>query len=49
MQNFRVKSGGGYERIGGYEVFDGQPSPADSLDPDAARALIQAVPGEGWC
>lgn len=46
-KNFRVKSGGGYERIGGYEAFDGQPSPTDAEDPAAARALIQAVPGEG--
>lgn len=46
-KNFRVKSGGGYERIGGYEVFDGQPSPTDAEDSEAARALIQAVPGEG--
>lgn len=45
--NYHVKAGGGYTRIGGYERFDGQPSPSSSADKDAARALIQAVPGSG--
>jgi hypothetical protein len=48
----------GYRRIGGYERYDGQPSPTDAFDaaPDvvsgavareAARTLIGAVPGSG--
>lgn len=45
--NFEVKTGGGYRRIGGYERFDGHPSPASAVDSVAARALIQAVPGDG--
>lgn len=37
----------GYRRIDGYERFDGRPSPSGSADPEAARALIEAVPGVG--
>lgn len=38
--NFDVKAGGGYRRIGGFERFDGQPSPSGSDDAQAARDLI---------
>lgn len=57
--NYFQKTDGGYERIGGYEKFDGRTDPV-SLDRDAyatealwiaamdaARAAIQAVPGAG--
>lgn len=46
-KNYHVKSGGGYTRVGGYERFDGRPSPYASEDPATARAAITAVPGEG--
>ena len=46
-QNYEAKAGGGYTRIGGYERFDGQPSPTSAEDSVAARALIAAVPGSG--
>lgn len=46
-KNFHVKSGGGYTRVGGYERYDGRPSPFASEDPAAARALITEVPGAG--
>lgn len=40
----------GYTSTGGYERFDGRPSPSDGLSPDdiaARRAAIAAVPGTG--
>jgi hypothetical protein len=39
----------GYRRVKGYERFDGQPSPSEQAiaDREAARLLIQRVPGEG--
>jgi hypothetical protein len=40
----------GYQRIGGYERYDGRPSPSagsDSADTTARRAAITAVPGHG--
>jgi hypothetical protein len=48
----------GYRRMIGYERYDGQPSPTDvfdaaddvatgAIDREAARALIEAVPGSG--
>lgn len=46
-QNYDVKAGGGYRRIGGYERFDGQEAPSEAADPEAARAAIGAVPGMG--
>lgn len=46
-KNYEVDTLGGYTRIQGYERFDGQSSPTDSADKDAARALIQPVPGNG--
>lgn len=46
-RNFSAANGGGYELVGGYERFDGQPRPSIAADSAAARALIQPVPGEG--
>lgn len=46
-QNFDVKAGGGYRRIGGFERFDGRESPSVAADPSAARAAISQVPGSG--
>lgn len=46
-KNYEVNTLGGYTRVQGYERFDGQPSPTESVDKVAARALIQAVPGSG--
>jgi hypothetical protein len=43
-QNYDVKAGGGYRRVGGYERFDGQEAPSVASDPDAARAAIGYVP-----
>lgn len=48
----------GYRRVGGYERYDGQPSPTDAFDAaadvvsgaiarEAARTAIQLVPGSG--
>jgi hypothetical protein len=40
----------GYRRIGGYERYDGRPSPhkgADAGEVAARRAVIEAVPGSG--
>lgn len=52
-QNFEVVTAG-YQRSAGYERFDGQPSPSlipaseeDDIAREAARVLIQAVPGSG--
>jgi hypothetical protein len=50
VENFICSQNGGYQRIGGYERFDGQPAPSGSVDAGviaARRAAIQAVPGEG--
>lgn len=50
VENFIASQNGGYQRVGGYERFDGQPAPSGSIDPSvisARRAAIQAVPGEG--
>ncbi len=46
-RNFRAKADGGYQRIAGYERYDGHPSPTEAADPAAARTLIAAVPGSG--
>lgn len=54
--NYELVDGsqGGYRSISGYERFDGQPKPsatyaseADHAAQDAARALIDEVPGSG--
>jgi hypothetical protein len=48
--NYECVTTGGYRRIDGFERFDGQPSPSsliETVDIEAARALIQPVPGEG--
>lgn len=44
-QNYDVKAGGGYRRIGGYERFDGQEAPSEAADPVAARAAIGRIDG----
>jgi hypothetical protein len=49
-RNFLVSQTGGYERMAGYERYDGRPAPSGTTDPSVAatrRAAIQAVPGEG--
>lgn len=50
MQNYLCDLNGGYRRPRGYERFDGRPAPssiADDAAREAARTLIQAVPGSG--
>ena len=50
VENFICSQNGGYQRIAGYERFDGQAAPSGSIDAGviaARRSAIQAVPGEG--
>lgn len=46
-KNYEVDTLGGYTRIQGYERYDGQASPTESLNKDAARLAIGPVPGNG--
>ena len=50
VENFICEQSGGYQRIAGYERFDGRAAPSQgtsTADIDARRAAISPVPGEG--